>query len=222
MITKETPRRLDPQKVVDSALAIADDEGPAAVTLRRLAQLHGVTPMALYRHFKDKDDLLAALGDRLLDSVVLPEPTDEPWDVQLHKLLTAFVTALRTHPRLADLTLFRMLVSEPGLAIAERTMGLLTQGGFSVDDAAEIGRQSICTLITLVTTDPITREVSDPIQREDSLRMKRAALGALSPRKYPLVTAAADTLVCPSSNDRYYEIGIKLVVAGICGVQNKE
>ena len=52
--------------------------------------------------------------------------------------------------------------------------------------------------------------------------MKRAALGALSPRKYPLITAAADTLICPSSTDRYYTLGIDLVVAGICGVLNKE
>ena len=133
MITKESGRRLDPEKVVDSALAIADDEGPAAVTFRRLAGQHEVTPMALYRHFKDKDDLLAALGDRLLADVVLPEPTDERWDKQLHKVLTAFVTALRGHPRLADLTLVRILASEPGLAMAERTMELLTEG-----QAAEI------------------------------------------------------------------------------------
>jgi len=132
------------------------------------------------------------------------------------------VTALRGHPRLADLTLVRILASEPGLAMAERTMELLTEGGFSIDDAAEVGRQSLCSLITLVTTDPITREVSDPVKREDSLRMKRAALGALSPRKYPLITAAADTLICPSSTDRYYTLGIDLVVAGVCGVLNKE
>ena len=106
--------------------------------------------------------------------------------------------------------------------MAERTMELLTQGGFSVDDAAEVGRQSILSLITLVTNDPIAREASDPIMREDSLRMKRAALGALSPRKYPLIAAAADTLVCPTSTDRYYSLGVDLVVAGIRGVLEEE
>lgn len=222
MIAKEPVRRLDPDKVVDSALALADVEGPAAVTLRRLATQHSVTPMALYRHFKDKDDLLAALGDRLLADVVLPEPTDERWDQQLTKVLTAFVTALRAHPKLADLTLTRILASEAGLTMSERIMELLTEGGFSVDDAAEVGRQSVCSLISLVTTDPITREVTDPVAREDSLRMKRAALAALSPRKYPLITAAADTLICPTSTDRYYALGIELVVAGICGVLKKE
>ena len=222
MITKESARRLDPEKVVDSALALADGEGTAAVTLRRLATQHGVTPMALYRHFKDKDDLLAALGDRLLSDVVLPEPTDERWDLQLHELLTAFVTALRAHPRLADLTLLRILVAEPGLVMAERTMELLTAGGFSVDDAAEVGRQSICSLIALVTTDPMAREVSDPIAREDSLRRKRASLAALPPRNYPLIAAAADTLICPSSTDRYYALGVDMTVAGIRGVLTKE
>lgn len=218
MISKETSRRLDPEKVVDSALAIADDEGPGAVSFRKLAGQHAVTPMALYRHFKDKDDLLAALGDRLLSDVVLPEPTDEQWDQQLQTLLTAFVTALRGHPRLADLTLTRILVAEPGLALAERAMQLLVEGGFAVDDAAEVGRQAICSLISLVMTDPIAREVSDPEAREASLRMKRASLGALSPARYPLITSAADTLICPASRDRYYDIGINLVVAGIRGV----
>jgi AcrR family transcriptional regulator len=219
VITKETSRRLDPEKVVDSALAIADDEGPAAVSFRKLAAQHDVTPMALYRHFKDKDDLLAAIGDRILADVVLPTPNDESWDKQLHSLLAAFVTALRGHPRLADLTLTRILIAEPGLALAERALELLVEGGFSVDDAAEVGRQAICSLISLVTTDPVAREVSDPEAREASLRRKRASLGALSPDRYPLITSAANALICPESRDRYYEIGLDLVVAGICGIR---
>jgi TetR/AcrR family transcriptional regulator, tetracycline repressor protein len=217
-ISKETAKRLDPEKLAASALEIADAEGLEAVTIRRLAQLHEVTPMALYRHFSDKNDLLAAIGDRLLADIRLPEPTDDRWDLQLRAVLTAFVDALRPHPKAADLTLYRILVSEAGLAMAERTMELLTAGGFSVDDAAEVGRQSLCSLITLVTTEPGANEDTDPIAREDALRVKRAALAALPPRRYPLVSAAADTLICPASTDRYYSLGIDLVVAGIRGV----
>ena len=216
--SKETAKRLDPETLAASALAIADVEGLEAVTIRRLAHQHDVTPMALYRHFSDKNDLLAAIGDRLLADIELPEPDDDRWDVQLRAVLTAFVDALRPHPKAAGLTLFRILVAEPGLAMAERTMELLTAGGFSVDDAAEVGRQSLCSLITLVTTEPGAGEDTDPVAREDALRLKRAALGALSPRRYPLITAAADTLICPTSTDRYYSLGIDLVVAGIRGV----
>ncbi|TCN39063.1 TetR family transcriptional regulator [Kribbella orskensis] len=217
-ISKETAKRLDPDRLAATALEIADAEGLDAVTIRRLAQLHDVTPMALYRHFSDKNDLLAAIGDRLLADIRLPEPNDDRWDLQLRAVLTAFIDALRPHPKAADLTLYRILVSEAGLAMAERTMELLTSGGFSVDDAAEVGRQSLCSLITLVTTEPGANEDTDPIAREDALRVKRAALAALPPRRYPLISAAADTLICPSSTDRYYSLGMDLVVAGIRGV----
>ena len=71
-ISKETAKRLDPDKLAATALEIADAEGLDAVTIRRLAQLHDVTPMALYRHFSDKNDLLAAIGDRLLADIRLP------------------------------------------------------------------------------------------------------------------------------------------------------
>ncbi|MEV8376760.1 TetR/AcrR family transcriptional regulator [Kribbella sp. NPDC056861] len=216
--SSQTAKRLDPDQLATSALAIADAEGLEALTIRRLAQAHDVTPMALYRHFSDKDDLLAAVGDRILADIDLPAPTEEPWETQLRAVLTAFTEALRPHPKTAGLTLFRILVSPPGLAMAERTMELLTQGGFSTDNAAEVGRQSICSLITLVTTEPGANEDIDPTTREDALRAKRAALSALSPHRYPLITAAADTLICPTSADQYYALGLDLVVAGIRGV----
>jgi AcrR family transcriptional regulator len=175
--------------------------------------------MALYRHFKDKDDLLAALGARLLADVVLPEAADEPWDEQLRAVLTAFVSALRAHPRLADLTRTQILVAEPGLALSERVLELLIEAGFPLDDAAEVGRQTISRLVAMVTSDPIAREVTDPEARAASVRRKQAALNALSPEKYPRITAAARTLIWPKSQDRYYEVGIDLAIAGIRGLR---
>ena len=65
---------------------------------------------------------------------------------------------------------------------------------------------------------PGANEDTDPIAREDALRVKRGALASLPPRRYPLISAAADTLICPSSTDCYYSLGMDLVVAGIRGV----
>ena len=219
MATSTRDRRLDPTILAASALELADIEGLEAVTIRRLAQQHEVTPMALYRHFADKDDLMAAIGDRLLAAVVLPDDEAETdvWD-RVRAVLDAFVAALRPHPKAAGLALTRILAAEPGLEMAEHLMRLLTEAGFSADAAAEVGRQSICALITLVTTEPGAAEDTDPTAREDALRVKRAALAALPPRRYPLLTAAADTLICPSSTDAYYTLGIDLVVAGLRGV----
>src|SRR5215467_7003154 len=55
--TAETERtRLSRSAVVDRALALADREGLDALTIRRLATELGVTPMALYWHFRSKEE----------------------------------------------------------------------------------------------------------------------------------------------------------------------
>ena len=58
--------RLSRDAILDRALAIADADGVDALSVRRLARELGVTPMALYWHFENKEALLHALGDRLL------------------------------------------------------------------------------------------------------------------------------------------------------------
>src|SRR6266851_2792013 len=50
--------RLSKRTVTESALKLADADGLDALTIRKLAQHLGVTPMALYWHFRSKEDLL--------------------------------------------------------------------------------------------------------------------------------------------------------------------
>ena len=54
--------RLSKRAVVDRALELADTDGVEALTIRRLAQDLGVTPMALYWHFRSKEALLEGAG----------------------------------------------------------------------------------------------------------------------------------------------------------------
>src|SRR6476620_10513894 len=57
--------RLSRDTIVAGAVALADAEGLDAVTIRRIANDHQVTPMALYWHFKDKGELLDGIPERL-------------------------------------------------------------------------------------------------------------------------------------------------------------
>src|SRR5579871_3276754 len=59
-------RGLTRQALVDKALEIGAAEGLEAVSLRRVAQELKVTPMALYRHVRDKQDLMNAMTEALL------------------------------------------------------------------------------------------------------------------------------------------------------------
>ncbi|MFI5839755.1 TetR/AcrR family transcriptional regulator [Catenuloplanes sp. NPDC051500] len=210
--------RLDPEKLVVSALAIADSEGLAAITVRRLATEHGVTPMALYRHFRDKDELINALADHLLESVTLPPVTDEPWDVQLRAVFAALTDVLTPHAEVAPLIPRRILIAPGGLAIAERALDLLAQAGFDTDRAAAVGNQALCSVVNLIPFDPATLNIQDVELREDRIRTKRAALAALSPRRYPRITAAADALTGCVVKENFLELGLDLVIAGLRGL----
>ena len=63
---------LSRESVLATALSLAETEGLSAVTIRRLATEFGVTPMAMYWHFANKEELLAALGQAVIAELELP------------------------------------------------------------------------------------------------------------------------------------------------------
>src|SRR5262249_40756768 len=138
---------LSRQVITGAAIALADSDGLEAVTIRRLAELLDVTPMALYRYFEDKDALLDGIAEGLIADVELPALTKSPWKDQLHVVLEAVLAALRPHPTLAGLVPTRILDSEPGRVIAERTLELLRRAGLPGDTAAEMSGYLLSALI---------------------------------------------------------------------------
>jgi AcrR family transcriptional regulator len=212
--------RLSREVIVECAMTLADQEGLEAVTIRRLAQEQGVTPMAMYWHFSDKDSLLNGIAEALVAAVELPEPGGQEWHVELHAILAAFLEAIRPHPAVAGLAIRRILSSEPGLAIAERALGLLRGAGFSPERAAEIGSFVLGAIIVLVTSEPgRAGPVLQGEAREQMLRDKRAALEALSPTRYPNVLASAPGLIACADSDAFFSVNLDLLVQGVRGVQ---
>jgi TetR/AcrR family tetracycline transcriptional repressor len=200
--------------LIAGAVRLADREGLDAVTVRRLAQQHDVTPMALYWHFKDKEQILDGLAEHLLDGVALPAITRVSWHAQLRTVLDTVVARLRPHPALANLVLPRLLASPAGLRIADRVLALLRQGGFASDDAAEVGTLLMCSVVAMVTneSEPATAK---GVPHRKAVREKAAALGGLDPDVYPNVVALAAELATCVDHDSYYRRGIDVLVRGV-------
>ena len=210
-------KRLNRDELVTTAMSVVDAEGLEAVTVRRVAQQHDVTPMALYRHFDDKDGLLDAVAERILDDVRLPPADDRPWHAQMDDLLTGFLAAMRPHPNATPLLFDRMLTGESGLAVTERTLALLAEAGMSVEEGAEHACKALNFLVTLVLTEPGRDGDTDPAARDEALRAKRARLLTLDPARYPHVVAAAEPLTdCPSA-EAYYRRGVESILTGMRG-----
>ena len=213
-----TPRKahdqLNRDAVIERALALADVEGIDAVTIRRLGQEFGVTPMALYWHVKNKDELLDAMGDALYSGIRVGSRATGPWYEQLRYVLAELVAGLRSHPGSLSLAYRRILVSEDGLTLTEYTLGLLRDAGFGVRQSAEMATSALQTAIMLVGSEPGAERGVPDDEVSAHLDAKRAALNLLPIERYPRLREAADDMLHCDDPEAYYRTGIALFVEG--------
>jgi AcrR family transcriptional regulator len=202
--------------IVERALAVADSEGLPAVTVRRIAMDFGVTPMALYWHVSNKDELLAAMGDQFFDDLSLAESnTFQTWHDELRAIVTALVESLRRHPASAALAMARVMSCETGQVIAERTFGLLRDAGFTLVQASDIGRTAMQTAIMLVTSEAGSELEVPAAEREAHMLAKQKALRALPPERFPNLLACVEALTDCEDEQAYYDFGIDLFASGV-------
>jgi AcrR family transcriptional regulator len=206
--------------IVERALSLMDVDGPDAVTIRRIAQEFGVTPMALYWHVANKDELLAAMGDALLADVV-PPPVTGSWSVQLRGVVENLIESLSRHPAAADLVFPRILVTQPGLQITEFTLALLEDAGFSREQAADLARMGLQTALMLVTQRPGAESQAARKERDALLAQKRAHVESLPSDRYPHVRAAAVPLTDCDDEAAYYSFGVDLYIEGALALMRR-
>jgi TetR/AcrR family transcriptional regulator, tetracycline repressor protein len=214
-----TRARLDRAQVVETALAIADTQGLDALTVRKLAQELGVTPMALYWHFEDKDALLAAIADGLWDETValleasgsagLPSGAET-----IRSTMNALVQVLDRHPRVAGLAATRALECTSGLEITERALAALGDMGVVGRDAAYVAHFLLLSAVMLVSERPGT-DPTDQRHSPDELRRKEAMLSSLPPDRFPHLIAGAGDLIRCDDVDDYFSQGLDLIMAGV-------
>lgn len=127
--------RLDPARILDAAQAIAESEGVAAVTMRRIGTQLNADPTAVYRHFASKTELLRGLADRLFGTLPDADP-EATWREAMKAELRHAMQRYRQHPDLALLLAVQPDDTPSLQAIADRVLGLLTARGLTHADAA--------------------------------------------------------------------------------------
>ncbi len=95
-------RQIDRVAVIETGRAIANEQGIEAVSMHSVARGLGVTPMALYRHVRDKSALLDGLVATVYGDVLPPDP-DLPWRERILAVGTSLRDAARRNPGVAEL-----------------------------------------------------------------------------------------------------------------------
>jgi TetR/AcrR family transcriptional regulator, tetracycline repressor protein len=203
------------ESVIEVALTMADSDGLDAVGIRRLAQHFGVTPMALYWHVKNKEELLDAMGDQVCAGLVLPDADGLPWDEHYHRLLLALLTILRRHPGAASLVGRRLLANSAGRDLTERALSLLRTAGLSTQQSANIARSSLQTMMMLVSAEPGVERGVPRNEWEQLSAHKAAALASLPTDRYPTLVECASAMVNCDDTTAYYSDGVDLFMAGV-------
>ncbi|MFG2823928.1 TetR/AcrR family transcriptional regulator C-terminal domain-containing protein [Kitasatospora sp. NPDC048365] len=93
---------LTPERIVAAAVAVADAEGLAALSMRRVATELGAATMSLYRHVTDKEDLLFRMLDAAFAGHPLPADPPPGWRERLDLAARRLWAAFRRHPWLAS------------------------------------------------------------------------------------------------------------------------
>jgi AcrR family transcriptional regulator len=130
----EAPRRirLSRDHVLRAAVALADEIGINALSMRKLAEDLGVVPMALYKHVTDKDKLLDGMVD-IVVSEVEPPVSHIDWRSVVRRRILSARRALQRHPWAPKVIESRMNLSPVMLAYIDSMIGIFRAGGFSAD-----------------------------------------------------------------------------------------
>ncbi|WDV54919.1 TetR/AcrR family transcriptional regulator [Streptomyces coeruleorubidus] len=126
---------LSRERVIRTAVAVADEKGAAALTMRAIAEPLGVEAMSLYHHVAGREDILDGMVDAVFGEIDLP-PRDMDWKSALRHRADSARAVLRRHPWAVGLMDSR---SQPGPATLrhhDAVIGTLRAGGFSVPMAA--------------------------------------------------------------------------------------
>lgn len=202
--SRRKPRDLTRDKVVSAALALFDEAGADAVTMRGVADAIGVTPMALYNHFSSKRDLLRAIAESAISGAQF-DGRHAQWREQVRHCFEVLRGLCLQHPGLPRLLEVEGAAPASAFAPMEVTLRALGEAGLS--DLDSVRTYFLLIGFTLAQAAYQTRPIPD-LEPSEKVRTER-----LAGRGY----AATERLAVPATwdFDASFTFGISLILNGV-------
>ncbi|GAB0101773.1 TetR/AcrR family transcriptional regulator C-terminal domain-containing protein [Nocardia sp. JMUB6875] len=175
------------EQVLDAALAFADREGVAALSMRKLGAELGVEAMTLYHYVPNKDALLDGMVERVMSQADAGF-SDGPWQSALSDYAHALRAAVLGHPGALPLIATRPAVTPRTLRTAERGLKLLVDAGFELGTALD----ALNSLTLFVVAHANSEARIAPINEAGEAGSVEF-LKTLDPEEFPLILRAAET-----------------------------
>jgi AcrR family transcriptional regulator len=127
MVQTRTP--LSRERVVRAAIAMADEGGIEALSMRKLADELGVKAMSLYNHVENKDDLVNSIVDAAWAEIAPPDE-EADWKTQIRELAVSAHETMLRHPW-ASSSRMRGMPGSARLRYGDSLLGAFRNAGFS-------------------------------------------------------------------------------------------
>jgi AcrR family transcriptional regulator len=208
-ITARQP--LSSARVLQAAVALADEAGLDAFSMRGLAQELGVVPMALYKHVANKEELLDGMVDSVFSEIELAS-AELDWRVAMRRRATSTREALKRH----SWAIGMMESRHPGPANLRNhnaVMGCLRRAGFSFAMAIHAYSVQDAYIYGFALQERDTG-FETPDSAGQAAQRRAATIGALE--NYPYLVEIAQKL--PESGYDYaveFAWGLDLILDGL-------
>ncbi len=214
-------RPLDREQVVRAALLLLDEVGLDALTMRRLAERLGVKAASLYRHVRDKEELLVLLADEICGTIP-STPTGGPWEERLLAMGRSYRRALLAHRDAARVLAATAPFGPRRLRLVEATLSALRSGGLSKRDAASAGYHLNSFVTEFVADEGRYAEAAAAmgVDRRKMLSAVRQQFAALPPDEYPTLIELADELA-RDDPDGLFEFGMRAWLGGLAPLRRR-
>jgi AcrR family transcriptional regulator len=212
--TTTRPRgSLTREEIIKEALILLEQQGPGALSMRRLADRLGVAPNALYTHVRGKADLIDGLIDQVYAGLTLELDRSGDWTQQLVTLSQAIRAHLLAHPAVVPYAIQQPGLGPHSLRLGEAIYNVLRPAGFS--DQAVVGTvYALLTYILGFVALEVPRAGTDPQTSDEYVRRMWAFFAALPPGEFPHTVELAAQLARSSTDDQF-QFGIRTFLAGL-------
>jgi TetR/AcrR family transcriptional regulator, tetracycline repressor protein len=205
---------LSGERILQAALDLVDESGLAGLTTRALGNRLGVDATAVYRYFRNRDELLTAMADRIIgsESETLAGDGDGSPRGQLREVCLALRRALLAHPAMTPIAARRAPRGVNTWAATEHALGLLRRGGFE-DGAAAHAYQALLFYTSGYAMLEAWYAALDPTQAEAELTASRLMYQSLPAGDYPNTAAVAPHLY--GSLEEQFAYGLDRLLDGL-------
>ena len=214
-VSRVSRKPLSRKRVLRAAMAHADKHGLQELSMRKLAEVLGVAPMALYRHIANKDDLIDAMIDVVFTEIALP-PRDAEWRTAMRQRAISVRDALERHRWAIGLMESRTNPGPATLQHHEAVLRCLREAGFS----AAMAGHAYSALDSYIYGFAL-QQASLPFDTgEQAAEVADAILQQFASGEYPyMAEIATEQVMKPGySYAAEFEFGLDLILDGLEGL----